>query len=68
MADMWVEFDHRRPIAAILYHRRLGMIVGGTLKESFVGFVHFFLVWCVCDWILEVGCEIFNVHVVDKRT
>ena len=50
---MWVESGHKRSIAAVLYHRRLGMIVGGTLKKSFVGFVRFLLVSWGYDWILR---------------
>ena len=38
LADVCVEWDHKCPITAVLYHRRFGMITGGALKKSFAGF------------------------------
>ena len=41
------------------------MIVGGTLKKSFAGFVRFFLVWWGYDWILDGDGQILRA--VEKR-
>ena len=47
------------------YHRHIGMIVGGTLKRRFVGFVRFFLVWWGYDSILDGDSQILRAD--EKR-
>ena len=47
-------------LAPVLYHRHIVMIISGTLKKSFAGFVHFFLVWWGYDWILDGDSQILR--------
>ena len=41
-ADMWIEWEDLRPIAAVLYHLFSVLIYVGNLPKSFVGLLQFF--------------------------
>ena len=65
LANRRVESGQNCALAPVLYHRHFDMIVGGTLKKSFAGFVRFFLVCWGYDRILDADSQILRAD--EKR-
>lgn len=57
LVDMRVELGQKGTIAPVLYLLHFPMTVGGTLKKSFAGFAHIFLVWWGYERNFEVCCK-----------
>ena len=60
MAVLKMESDQACAISPVLYLRHFSVIVRGTLKENFAGFVHFLLVWWGHDGKFGVCGEILK--------
>ena len=66
LGDMWLIWGRRWPKAAVTYHHLSDMIYGGAMKTSFVGLLHFLMIWGTRGCFVEVGGKILRA-VAERR-